>query len=456
VAKGDFEPAARLVRPLTTRDDEIGAQALVLATEATAGAGDLRAAEQFGERARARLGDDPKLAASFGAVLARRGRLEDALTLLDAATERARVGGDEAFAARLAAEAADVASDIAQAEAKPFADAIDRTRNALAELRRVGDRRRYAQSVDALFGMINIDYPHEALALATDAADVAHSLGDDVAYGRAVYRICDAALDLNDVVTFERWRPELEALHLPAMQRAEADVLTTTYSTLRSGDLEESIERFSAFVERMRGLGEPNPVEPSAAAVCAALWQGRVAEATTLLETHVGDSLPPLHRAIVELIIRALAGPPWPLDDLPRTDATLANPERAMLHLLRGERGQADALLQERFVERSAVVGTFRQRFTPFFPGALVLALGPPGTQPDHAWLEHWIHDAPLPGLWPVNRAIAAILLAEQHHERRDALARAALALIEPLRADDRVAGWITQRAETLLETSDF
>ncbi|MDQ1520061.1 MAG: eukaryotic-like serine/threonine-protein kinase, partial [Actinomycetota bacterium] len=142
IARGDFDAAARLVRPLTTRADDIGSRALVLATEATAGAGDLRAAEQFGEAAHARLGDDPQLAASFGAVLARRGRLEDALRLLDVSAETSRAAGDDPMAARLAAQAADVAADLAEASALPFADAITRTRTALAALRETGDRRR--------------------------------------------------------------------------------------------------------------------------------------------------------------------------------------------------------------------------------------------------------------------------------------------------------------------------
>ena len=49
IARGEFDAAARLVRPLTIRSDDIGTRSLVLATEATAGTGDLRAAEEFGD-----------------------------------------------------------------------------------------------------------------------------------------------------------------------------------------------------------------------------------------------------------------------------------------------------------------------------------------------------------------------------------------------------------------------
>jgi hypothetical protein len=456
VARGEFEPAARLVRPLTRRDDEIGAQALVLATEATAGAGDLRAAEQFGEQARARLGDDPQLAASFGGVLARRGRLEDALTLLDVATERARASGDEAFAARLAAQAGHVAADLAQSQGLPYADAIARTRQALTELRRVGDLRRYTQSVDALFAMVNIDYPVEALELAIDAAGIAQSLGDEVVYGRIVYRVCDAALDLGDVATFEQWRAELEGMRVPAMQRAEADLLLTSFDTLRNGTLRGSVERYSDLVDRMRALGEPKPVEASAAVVCAAIWQGHLREASQLLDTTIGEALPPVHRAIVDLTVRALAGPPWALDGLPSTPGTTGHPERALLHLLRGERAEAETLLNERLSERRAAVGDFTPRFTPFFPGPLVLPLASTSGTADRDWLVGWILKAPLPGLWPVNRAVAAVLLSEQDPSLRTSLAQAALTLTEQVDPDESVARWITERARSLLQGTDF
>jgi hypothetical protein len=451
VARGEFDSAARLVRPLTTRDDDIGAQALVLATEATAGAGDLRAAEQFGEQARARLGDDPQLAASFGGVLARRGRLEDALTLLDAATERARASGDEAFAARLAAQAADVAGDLAQASGKPYGDAIARARSALDELRRVGDRRRYAQSVDALFGMVFLDFPHEALALATDAAEVARSLGDDLAFGRAVYRICDAALDLNDVSTFERWRSTLESLQLPAMERAKADLLLTTYGILRSGDLNGSIGALMRLDDRMRSLGASPTIETPTAAVCAALWQGQVAEARRLLASPRTAGVPQALRPVLELIALTLAGPDWTSAENVLSTGTLAHPIRALIHYLRGEQAAGDRLLVARYEDRMASVGNAFQRFVPIYPGSAVTALGPPETEPDANWLQRWVFAAPLPGLWTAYRAVAAIVFAEQQPDRRSEFASGALALIQSVNADDGVASWITQRAEALI-----
>jgi hypothetical protein len=451
VARGEFEPAARLVRPLTTRDDDIGAQALVLATEATAGAGDLRAAERFGEQARARLGDDPQLAASFGGVLARRGRLEDALTLLDAAIERARAAGEEAFAARLAAEAAGVAADLAQAEGRPYKDAIARARSALAELRRVGDRRRYAQSMDALLGMINIDYPHEALDLATDAAEVARSLGDDVGYGRAVYRICDVALDLNDVEVFEHWRSELETLHLAALPRAKADLLLATYGILRSGELDGSVATFLRIDDRMRALGESPTVEAPAAAVCAALWQGRVSEARRLLESPMSSGIPLQLQSVFDLIALTLEGPNWPLDSDPEPTGTLTYPMHALIRYLRGERDAGDRLLVARYDDRIAWAGHAYQRFMPFYPASVVTTLGPASTEPDTAWLHQWMVDPPLPGLWTVYRAIAAIVFAEHHPDRRAEFATGALALMARVTPDEGVGRWITERASRLL-----
>jgi hypothetical protein len=446
LARGHYADAARLVRPLTLRDDEVGTRALVLAVEATAGAGDLRVAEEFGAKALTRVGNDPQLAASYGQVLARRGRLEEALQLLDASAEACREAGDEAMAARLEAQAADAAADLAEKEGLPFRDAIGRTRHALEGLRTTGDRRRFAQSVDSLFGMVNIDYPHEAMALAKEAADVARSLGDEVAYGRAVYRVCDAALDLCDVDTFEQWRRELDALPLAATQRAEADLLTATFDRARTGQLNGAVEEFIAIADRIRALGE-SAIIPPATAICAALWSGKVAVAKKLLAGPIGRPLPAVHATLFTLNARVLEGPPWRTEVAAAISGTVTNRELALLHYLRGEREQADHLLIERHIERVGKAGLSFERFTPFFPGPLVAALGPAASDSDRRWLKAWILDAPLPGLWLVHRAIAAVLLAERDDEDRADMARACLALLERAQPDAPVRRWIEARA---------
>jgi hypothetical protein len=378
--------------------------------------------------------------------------LDDALTLLDAATERARANGDEAFAVQLEAEAADVAGHLAQAEGRPYKDAIARARKALANLREVGDRRRFAQSVDSLYGMITLDFPREALVLATEAAEISRSLGDDLAYGRAVYRICDAALDLNDVETFEHWRSELETLRVPAMQRAEADLLLTTYTTLRSGVLEGSTRQFRQVAGRMQTLGEHQPVTATGAIVCSALWQGHVDEARETLSAPLG--IPPNVSALFNLIATALAGPEWPADTDAGTSGTLSYPIRALIHYLRGEREAGDQLLVDRYEERIAAAGHAFQRFTPFYPGPLASALGPPSTHPDVDWLCQWIFEPSLPGLWPVNRAISAVVLGERGHALASQLASQAIDIVASTKPDAAVAAWITERARALIRTT--
>ncbi len=441
IARGEFDAAARLVRPLTVRDDDIGTRALVLATEATAGAGDLRAAEAFGERAHERLGDDPELAASFGAVLARRGRTGDALQLLDAAAARSTSQGDDAFAARLAAQAADVAADLAERQALPFADAIARTRAALDALRATGDRRRYAQSIDSIFGMINLDHPHEALELAKEAAAISKEIGDEVSYGLAVYRICDAALDLSDVTTFEQHRDELPHLRLAEVDRVSADLLVQLFDALRTGDLRDLPRRTLAFHERFRGVADAEGFRAVFGAVCAALWQGQVDLARDFLARPEANEIPPVFRTMLELNVRALSGPPWSSAGVKLPPNTSTHNERALLHLLAGRTAEADALLTERNRELLRRAGHSFQRFTPYFAGALTAALGPRDAGGAPAWLRTWVTDPPLPGLWVVHRAITGLLLAEREADAD--LARAAVALLSGVDADDAVRQWV-------------
>ena len=89
-----------------------------------------------------------------------------------------------------------------------------------------------------------------------------------------------------------------------------------------------------------------------------------------------------------------------------------------------------------------------RQRFSPYFPGALISALGPADTEPDIAWLLGWIHDPPFPGLWIVHRAICAALLSERADPPEPGLAEAALRLLRSTNADESVRQWIGERVE--------
>ena len=132
-----------------------------------------------------------------------------------------------------------------------------------------------------------------------------------------------------------------------------------------------------------------------------------------LFDNRVRDHLPPQMAALYELVLRELEGPPWSLEGLELLDTTtLHHYERALLHLLRDEQAEADALFRERYEDRKRMTGSARQRFSPYFPGALISALGPPDTEPDVAWLLGWIHRPPFPGLWVVHRAICALLLS--------------------------------------------
>ncbi len=449
IARGDFDAAARLVRPLTGRADDVGARALVLATEATAGAGDLRAAERFGESAHERLGDDPQLAASFGAVLARRGRLEDALRLLDAAAENAREAGDDAFAARLAAQAADVAADLAERRNTPLTDATHRTRSALASLQAAGDEHRLAQSIDALFGILIVDSPHDALGMAMRSAQIAERIGDAALHARLAFRVCDAALDLGEPAILREWLPIMRASAISGAEREEANLLEALAKCAEVPSDPQAASTLRAIrTQMLSAIGTTTP-EADIAPVSALLWQGRAREARELLNSAEIRGVPPYVLAMFELHLRAVEGPPWTLDDLPPATGTSAHNERALLHLLRHEQAAADDLLDERSADRIADAGHAFQRFTPHFPGALVAALGTSATQEQLRWLTGMISDPAFPGLWVIHRAIAAMLLSERLPAEGSGLRDDALHLLDQVPADAPVRAWIASRLES-------
>jgi hypothetical protein len=204
----------------------------------------------------------------------------------------------------------------------------------------------------------------------------------------------------------------------------------------------------------MQALGEASPIVAVAATVCSALWQGHVGDARAILESGAAEHLPAAYLALFDLIAQALSGPPWPLDLMPETTGTLTYPIRALVHYLRGETEAGDHLLSERYADRVAAAGHAFQRFTPFYPGPLVSALGPAGTEPDLDWLCNWVFDPPLPGLWPVNRAMSAVLLGERGHPMASQLASRAIQIVTATQPDVAVATWITERARTVIRTA--
>src|SRR5258708_14686581 len=105
-----------------------------------------------------------------------------------------------------------------------------------------------------------------------------------------------------------------------------------------------------------------------------------------------------------ELMLRAVAGPPWD-EPTRRWVGHAANNERALLAMLRGEPNLAETLLRERH-QGLAASGSTYQRYNFMYPGSLVAALGPPDTDPAVDWLESQIFEPAFPNRWIVHRAI--------------------------------------------------
>jgi tetratricopeptide (TPR) repeat protein len=457
--RGEYDRA----RELVGTDPDHGALAakrLTLATRAAYGTGELADAARYGGRALELLSDSPvdsaAHAVTYGIVLSRTGRYAEALALLDTAASDARASGEPGLAARLAAEAADVAGVLVRAEGGYFTDVIDRTRRALAEQRHAGDIRRYIASAPAFVANLVIDAPEEALELAVDAAEKALAIGDVANVGPLAIAVCDTALEAEAVDALDRWLPTLTSTRFDATEQIEADFLLTMAKGARSPRPPRIDRELLAIADRFVELGDVTRADsPELGALCSLAWAGMPSTARELLEERVASRLPPQLATLLELVLRALEGPPWPLEGLELPATTSLHNERSLLHLLRGERREAEVLLRERYDDRLRTVGSARQRFSPYFPGALVAALGPAETEPQVDWLLGWIHDPPFPGLWIAHRAICALLLSERPEPPEPELADVARRLIDSTNADEPVRRWITERAERSASARD-
>jgi hypothetical protein len=382
-------------------------------------------------------------------VLSRTGYHDEALALLDAAADDARRLGELGLAARLTAEAADAAGVLVRAQGGYFTDVIERTRRALAEQRHARDVRRYIASAPAFVANLVIDAPDEALELAVDAAQKAREIGDVANVGPLAIAVCDTALEAEAVDVLASWLPTVTSAPLDATEQIEADFLLTMAKGARSRTPLRIDGALLEIAQRFIELGDVTRADsPELGALCSLAWAGMPATARELLEDRVANHLPAQLATLLELVLRALEGPPWPLDGLELPETTSIHNERSLLHLLRGERPEAEALLRDRYEDRLRTMGSGRQRFSPYFPGALVSALGPPDAAPDVSWLLERIHRPPFPGVWVVHRAICALLLSERADPPEPALAEAAMRLVESTNADDSVRQWIFERAE--------
>ncbi len=448
--QGEYERARELVG-LDPDHGPLAARRLALATRAAYGTGELDAAARYGERALELLRDTPADAAAhavtYGVVLSRTGRYDDALSILDAAAADARSTGDRGLSARLAVEAADIACVIHRSDGTYFTDAITRARLALEELRDAGDRRRYIASIPAFAAILYIDSPDEALALAIDGAQQAIELGDLGSAGRLAIAICDTALEAEAADVLNEWLPRLTSFPLDVSQEIEANFLLTMGTKAVSARPVRIDRELLVVADRQRELGDVTRAdEPEIAAACSLAWVGMSDAARHLFDERVRSRVPFQIGTVFELVLRAIAGPPWVLDGLDLPETTLPHYDRALLHLLRGEPAIADQLFRERYEDRRRVSGSGRQRFSPYFPGALVAALGPPDTDPRVDWLLEWIHRPRFPGLWIAHRAICALLLAERVNPPEPGLADTAITIIDSTAADASVRAWVSER----------
>lgn len=412
--QGDFTGALHLLLAHAGRDDAIGTRALAVGTESLVGTGDYERAIEWGGAARSRLATQPLERARHARSLARAllecGSLEPALDVLDDAEADARAHGDLLLAVQLASAAVDVALQRDNRHGLGPAESIRRARRIAGELEGLGDRRGLVEfAATAAADTIGIEDAEAALAIQQAAFEAAAALDDEPALARCAYRLLGAAFDAE--------RPDVGNACVDLLRRPPVDAATAVRMAILATAFDAATERLGGSPDgalldtlALEAAAAPDSADPYIA-VAVHLWCGDVTRAAHLLGLLADSRTDPTPFDLLARIqLAILAGPPFRFDeDFPAT--TAFHPERAVLHYLRGERADGDALLAERH-KFLASTGNPRQSYGGAVTQRLMAAAGP-RTAAETAWLDRQFNAPPFPGMWRAHRIIVALVLAE-------------------------------------------
>jgi hypothetical protein len=430
IRRGDFERALKLAEEVG------GVEGDMRVTEAAYGLADVQRAVEAGERTERQRSPTTlpvRFVIAYASALANSGQRARAAELLD----RRAVVAAPADATRLWARAAIVATQATVLDGAPIKSALERTKEILATLARDRDRRLLAEIALDVAKITTVFDPYEALELLDAARTAASEMGDDLRVAQCDVQIASTAFDLG--------RPaECQSAVERALNAREHSIRIDAQRLGLALDFAcgpgRPWEQLDALLSDPHLAADHASVSIRGLAVAAPLWFGDVERARGQLPLVEATTL----REMFELTLEGLQGPPW-VQRGKAPAATAAHNERALLHLLAGRDDAAAALLRER--HRYLVsAGTAYQRFNAYFPGALVSALGPDDTEPRREWLLDQIFRPPMPMLWLVHRAIAALILAERGHPARRDLVQAASEMVDKACPNEVVLAWLVPR----------
>jgi eukaryotic-like serine/threonine-protein kinase len=451
--QGDFTGALHLLLPHVDRDDDIGTLALAVGTESLVGSGDHERAVEWGRSAGQRSRDTiakVRGARSLATALRETARLEEALAVLDHATDIARDLDERVLALRLAADATTVAQMINQ-DSPGSLDSIRRARAVLAEIIETrADSALLELAESWVTDAIAIEDPELAADIQERSLELANARGDRALAARAARRLIEVGWDAERADAIRAALPHLHDAPVTASERIMMAVLADVSVSIERGTdvgLGDRIAELVADLDQVADVGGPD----QHLALCAYAYVGRASALADALERFEARRPLPRLFAIMTRLNSAIlrAAPLAEVRDLVPSGTTAFNNELAALAFLARDDEVGHELLRER---RAFLVstGNTHQGYAPTFSGALFSALGPPDCEPDVAWLERQISRPAFPGLWTFQRAIAALLLAERGAGERHDLADWARRLRMETEPDPDVAAWFDSRLDGL------
>ncbi len=448
--EGDFTSALHLLLPYVDRTDELGTRALAVGTESLVGTADYQRAVEWGtmanERMTASAADRARHTLSLGIALREVGRLDDSIAVLDDADRHAQALGLPLLAIRVASEAMNAAMLVAQRTSGTL-DHVERA-SALAErLSTVGDRRGYIAFASSLAtDSIAIVDPERALAIQRTAIDFAEDLGDRATRARLQQRLVEVAWDAGEPDSVREAMTALDDPALPPQERVYASLLRDLAAASLSPPDAGLGHRLLAHVHNLDALGTVG-LNDQHLALCAFAYQGqRTALVDQLARLQRQRPLSRLAEIMASLHVALLGGPPFDAPKTPPETTAFAN-ELAALAYLRGDRDGGDALLRARHAFLRST-GSTHQSYTTTFAGALFSALGPADTEPATAWLTSEITRPTWPGIWPIQRLLAGIMLLELGRNPDGNLHSALVVLRRQIDPDPVVADWLDPRLD--------